>query len=101
MTHVVTDNCRGCRYTECVATCPVSCFHLGDERVYINPAVCIDCGACVPICPVRAIVEEFDLQPDQQHWMAINAEAASRHPKIRTKLPPLAGAPERRQALGY
>ena len=61
MTHVVTDNCRGCRYTDCVASCPVACFHVNEVRVYIDPAVCIDCSACIPACPVHAIVEEFDL----------------------------------------
>jgi NAD-dependent dihydropyrimidine dehydrogenase PreA subunit len=31
VTHVVTDNCEGCRFTDCVTVCPVSCFH-GDGR---------------------------------------------------------------------
>ncbi len=101
MTHVVTDNCRGCRFTDCVATCPVACFHVNEARVYIDPEVCIDCSACIPACPVHAIVEEYDLPGDQQHWIGINADAASRYPAIRTKLPPLGGADERRRALGY
>lgn len=25
------------------------------KQLYINPDVCIDCGACVPECPVGAI----------------------------------------------
>ena len=25
--------------------------------LYINPAECIDCGACLPECPVKAIAE--------------------------------------------
>ena len=24
-------------------------------QLYIDPAVCIDCGACIPECPVEAI----------------------------------------------
>lgn len=101
MTHVVTDNCRGCRYTDCVAQCPVACFHANDVRVYINPDVCIDCGACIPACPVHAIVEEFDLLEDQQHWIGINADATKRYPPIRGRLSPLEGADDRRRALGY
>ena len=101
MTHVVTDNCRGCRYTDCVASCPVACFHANEARVYIDPELCIDCSACIPACPVHAIVEEFDLVEDQQHWIGINAEAVGRYPVIRAKLPPLDGADDRRRALGY
>ncbi len=101
MTHVVTENCRHCRFTDCVATCPVACFHVNDVRVYIDPAVCIDCGACIPACPVHAIVEEFDLPQDQQHWLEINAQASKRYPVQRSKLPPLPGAEERRRELGY
>ncbi|MEO7066749.1 MAG: ferredoxin, partial [Rhodanobacter sp.] len=26
MTHVVTDNCIKCKYTDCVVVCPVDCF---------------------------------------------------------------------------
>ncbi|MBV5287169.1 MAG: 4Fe-4S dicluster domain-containing protein [Methyloversatilis discipulorum] len=100
MTHVVTDNCRGCRYTDCVASCPVACFHVNEVRVYIDPAVCIDCSACIPACPVHAIVEEFDLAEDQQHWIRINAEAAQRYPVIRARMAPLDGADARRQQLG-
>jgi ferredoxin len=33
--------------------------------LYIDPVECIDCGACVPVCPVSAIFAESDL-PD--HW---------------------------------
>ncbi|OYW27661.1 MAG: ferredoxin, partial [Methyloversatilis sp. 12-65-5] len=51
MTHVVTESCRGCRFTDCVTSCPVACFHVNEVRVYINPQVCIDCGACIPACP--------------------------------------------------
>jgi ferredoxin len=101
MTHVVTENCRHCRYTDCVATCPVACFHANAVRVYIDPEVCIDCSACIPACPVHAIVEEFDLAADQQHWIEINARESKRYTAVRAKLPPLDTADERRRQLGY
>ena len=28
------------------------------KQLYINPDVCIDCGACVPECPVDAIFKD-------------------------------------------
>lgn len=88
MTFVVTDNCRRCRYTDCVAVCPVQCFHGDDEMLYIDPAACIDCGVCVPECPVEAISEEGLLEPDQQTWIAINAERAQRLPVVTEKTAP-------------
>lgn len=101
MTHVVTENCTACRYTECVTVCPVDCFHASDDRLFIDPDVCIDCGACVPMCPVKAIVEEIDLATDQEHWLQVNREQAHALPVQRTKVPPLPGADERRTSLGY
>ena len=43
--------------------CPVDCIHprkdepefAAAEMLYIHPDECIDCGACVPACPVEAI----------------------------------------------
>jgi ferredoxin len=100
MTHVVTANCDGCRFTDCVSVCPVSCFHGDDERVYIDPVACIDCGACVDACPVGAISDEFDLEGDQTRWIALNAERAPGLPVIRAKQAPLPTAETRRVALG-
>src|SRR5260370_7547033 len=74
MTIVVTDNCQLCRFTECVSVCPVACFHTDDRMVYIDNDVCIDCRACIPVCPVKAILAEEDLSAEQMHWVAQNAE---------------------------
>lgn len=41
--------------------------------LYIEPEVCIDCGACEPACPVNAIFEESDVPEDQTHFSEINA----------------------------
>jgi ferredoxin len=101
MTHVVTENCQDCRFTDCVTTCPVAAFHLGEARVYISGSVCIDCGACIEACPVRAIVEEFDLTEDQHHWLEINESEAKRLPVIRAKIEPLPDAEARRRGLGF
>ena len=66
MPHVVTENCNNCRFTDCVTVCPVACFHGDDERTYIDPATCVDCAACVPVCPVHAISESADLAQRRQ-----------------------------------
>ena len=101
MTIVVTDNCRLCRFTECVAVCPVACFHADDEMVYIDNDTCIDCRACIPVCPVKAIFAEDDLRTDQQHWVELNAERARVLPVIDLKQIQLPTAEKRREELGY
>ena len=88
MTFVVTSNCNGCRFTDCVAVCPVECFHGDDKMLYIDPDECIDCGACVPECPVEAIYAEEDVPRGQEKFTALNAELAKGWPSItRTKTP--------------
>jgi ferredoxin len=34
--------------------------------LYIHPEECIDCGACVPACPVAAIYDSPESTPDSQ-----------------------------------
>jgi ferredoxin len=74
---------------------------MNEVRVYIDPKTCIDCGACISVCPVHAIVEEFDLAEGEQHWLRINEEAALRYPVVREKLLPLASAGAKRSSLGF
>ncbi len=101
MTTIVTDNCKDCRFTDCVTVCPVDCFHYDDTMLYIDPEVCIDCSACIPECPVEAILEDDDIPEDKQHWIEINAEKAPNLPVCNEKMEPLSGAEEKRTALGF
>ena len=45
-----------------------------DEMLYIDPEVCIDCGACVSACPVEAIFADSDVPEKWQNYTAINAD---------------------------
>ncbi|MBA4284405.1 MAG: ferredoxin [Xanthomonadaceae bacterium] len=99
MPHVVTDACTACRYTECVAICPVDCFHAADDRLYIDPDGCIDCAACVPVCPVKAIVDAFDLATGSEELIALNRQRSRELPVIDGKSAPLPTAEARRQSL--
>ena len=101
MTTFVTENCKGCRFTDCVTVCPVECFHGDDEMLYIDPEVCIDCSACVEECPVQAIYEGDDYPPEMEKWIAINAERAASLPVIDDKQDPLPGAEDRKAELGF
>lgn len=89
MTHVVTQACILCKYTDCVSVCPVECFHEGPNFLVIDPDVCIDCGVCIPECPVEAIVEAKDLPPEQHEYLALNAELSGRWPLITASREPL------------
>ena len=83
MTHVVTEACINCKYTDCVDVCPVDCFLEGPNFLTIDPDECIDCAVCIPECPVNAIYAEEDLPKDQLHMTQINAELA-RSPNYKT-----------------
>ena len=79
MAYVVTEACIRCKYTDCVAVCPVGCFREGPNFLVIDPDECIDCTLCVPECPVNAIYAEDDVPADQQDFIELNAVLA-RHP---------------------
>jgi NAD-dependent dihydropyrimidine dehydrogenase PreA subunit len=75
MAFVIAEPCLGIKDTACVDACPVDCIHPKknttdddarpgfDEvpQLYIDPAECIDCGACVRVCSVSAIFALDDL----------------------------------------
>jgi NAD-dependent dihydropyrimidine dehydrogenase PreA subunit len=74
MSYIIGKKCVDVCDGACVKVCPVDCINgpiykdkLGSElkemsqidkmgqQLYINPDVCIDCGACLPECPEGAI----------------------------------------------
>ena len=74
MPFIITDPCIETKDTACVDVCPVDCIHPRKDEpeyaaatmMYIHPEECIDCGACVPACPVAAIYESTDATPSHQ-----------------------------------
>jgi ferredoxin len=96
MTHVVTESCIRCKYTDCVDVCPVDCFREGPNMLVIDPDECIDCAVCIPECPVNAIYAEEDTPSDQLAFIKINADL-SRSPgwkSITKRKPPPEDADE-------
>ena len=81
MTHVVTKKCIGCKDTSCATVCPCDCFHEGPEMLYINPDLCIDCGACVVECPVEAIYQDDDLPEEFSADLELNAKMVEVYPQ--------------------
>jgi ferredoxin len=74
MAFIITDPCINTKDTACVDVCPVDCIHPRKDEpefeqatmLYIHPEECIDCGACVPACPVAAIYDSPDSTPESQ-----------------------------------
>src|SRR3712207_8753975 len=70
MAYIITETCIGTKDSACVDVCPVDCIHPrkdegdfeGATQLYIHPDECIDCGACVPACPVEAIFALDEVQ---------------------------------------
>jgi ferredoxin len=82
MAFVITDPCIDTKDTACVDVCPVDCIHPRKDEpefetasmLYIHPEECIDCGACVPACPVAAIYDAPETTPvSQKHLIEANA----------------------------
>ena len=47
----------------------MDCFYEGENMLVIHPDnECIDCGVCVPECPVDAI--KPDTEPGLEKWIA-------------------------------
>lgn len=83
MAYYVGSECVKCKYTDCVVVCPVDCFYEGAEILVIDPEECIDCGVCVPECPVNAIRSTDDLEKlnesekqEQMFWIEYNGKKA-------------------------
>lgn len=76
MTYVIAEPCVDVKDKSCVEVCPVDCIHGedSDPQLYINPAECIDCGACEPECPVEAIFEEAAVPAEWKRFIPINAD---------------------------
>ena len=66
MTFVITDGCVDVKDKTCISECPVDCIYEGPRSLYIHPDECIDCGACEPVCPMAAILPDYQLTEEQR-----------------------------------
>lgn len=84
MAHVITKRCMEAKDQSCVEVCPVDCIHPSSDldgrdtfdrfpQLYIDPEACIDCGACVPACPVAAIFYLDEVPEEYAEDIEINA----------------------------
>jgi NAD-dependent dihydropyrimidine dehydrogenase PreA subunit len=79
MAYVITDSCT--KDELCVQACPVDCIHPKQDeggfaeapQLYVNPSDCIDCGACIPVCPTNSVYSLDDLPADMSAFAQLNA----------------------------
>jgi ferredoxin len=100
MAYVVAEPCIKCKYTDCVEVCPVNCFYEGANFLVIHPDECIDCGACEPVCPTKAIFPESDLPPEHKEYQKLNADLSQKWPNIAEKKAPLPEAEDFKEKKG-
>jgi NAD-dependent dihydropyrimidine dehydrogenase PreA subunit len=72
MTYVITEACMDVMDKSCIKECPVDCIKVGKNMLYIDPNDCVDCGACLPVCPTEAIYYEDDVPEHLEHYKDIN-----------------------------
>lgn len=97
MAYVITQKCVGTCDTACVDVCPCDCIdgpvaladiravspdsrgaRFPDLQLFIDPAVCIDCSACLAECPAEAIHHEDDVPADYRLDIDRNARYFAR-----------------------
>jgi ferredoxin len=79
MAYVITDTCI--KDALCVDVCPTDCVHpKKDEpefetatQMYVDPAECIDCGACLPVCESNSMFALDDVPEDKKQFVEKNA----------------------------
>ena len=76
MAYIITEPCVDVKDTACVEVCPVNCIHTveGENQLYIDPNVCIDCAACVDPCPVEAIYMESEVPSEWESYIEKNSK---------------------------
>jgi len=80
MAYVITDTCT--KDMLCVDTCPSDSIHpRADEadfeaatQLFINPELCMDCGACVPVCTTNSIFPVEEVPADKAKFVELNAK---------------------------
>ena len=71
MAYVIAEPCIDVKDRACVDECPVDCIYEGPRMLYIQPDECVDCDACVPVCPVTAIFAEDDVPPEWKSFVDV------------------------------
>jgi ferredoxin len=83
MAYVIAEPCINVKDKACVEVCPVDCIYEGETMLYIHPDECIDCGACEPVCPVKAIFVDDELPAEWKQYSEINKQFFKDNPGVK------------------
>ena len=53
----------GC--TQCIDVCSAAAIRSDGDRVFVEPHLCVGCGACTTVCPSGALTYAYPSVPDQ------------------------------------
>src|SRR4030088_2905497 len=82
MPYIIAEPCINVKDKACVEVCPFDCMYEGDTMLYIHPDECIDCGACEPVCPVKAIFAEDETPEQWKNFIEINKQFFKDNPGV-------------------
>lgn len=74
MTYIIMAPCIDVKDGDCTLACPVDCIYEGGRMFYIHPDECVNCGLCLSICPVDAIVWDGELPQSMKQFEDINRD---------------------------
>ena len=74
LTFVITQPCIDIKDGDCTLVCPVDCIYEGGRMFYIQPDECNNCGICLSVCPVDAILWDQDVPPSQRNFIDVNKD---------------------------
>jgi NAD-dependent dihydropyrimidine dehydrogenase PreA subunit len=76
MAYVIAQPCVDNNDQACIDVCPVDCITADkgvDRKFYVDPGVCIDCGACAEACPNEAIFRSDELPAEWTAYARVDA----------------------------
>jgi len=83
MPYIIAEPCIDVKDKACVEVCPVDCIYEGEKQLFIHPDECIDCGACEPVCPVKAIFAEDETPEQWKSFIELNKHFFKDHPDVK------------------
>ena len=75
MAFVIAQPCIDHNERACLDVCPVDCItsEAADRKLYVDPDLCIDCGACADACPNDAVFRADKLPAEWAQFAWVDA----------------------------